>query len=124
MRRVLKRLWRRAFVSRKAGAVTHEKSAFFRPVPRLIQVCSRVALARVFFLMLDVLGDVGCNLTLLVQSFRLQGALRMNSTIEHAIQDVFYGVRVLRKNPGFALAVFATIALGIGATTAVFTVVY
>jgi putative ABC transport system permease protein len=46
------------------------------------------------------------------------------SAIEHAIHDVTYGLRVLRKNPGFALAVIATIALGIGATTAVFTVVY
>jgi putative ABC transport system permease protein len=38
-------------------------------------------------------------------------------------QDVRYGVRSLRKTPGFACASIATIALGIGATTALFSTV-
>lgn len=35
-----------------------------------------------------------------------------------------YSIRMLRKNPGLTAAVLATLMLGIGATTAVYTVVY
>lgn len=43
--------------------------------------------------------------------------------IESTLRDIRYGVRGLRRNPGFAAAAALTLALGIGATTAVFTVV-
>src|SRR5256885_16205927 len=38
-------------------------------------------------------------------------------------QDAGYGWRALRRSPGFAVVAVLTIALGIGASTAVFTVI-
>ena len=39
-------------------------------------------------------------------------------------QDMRYGMRLMARAPGFAAAVILTVALGIGATTAMFSVVY
>ncbi len=40
------------------------------------------------------------------------------------MHDIRYGVRQLRKNPGFAAVCIFTLALGIGASTLIFSIVY
>ena len=43
--------------------------------------------------------------------------------LEQVVRDVRYGVRTLRRTPGFAIIAVLVMALGIGANVALFTVV-
>jgi hypothetical protein len=54
----------------------------------------------------------------------LQGHTRSLAWLDDLRHDVRHGCRLLLRNPGFAAAAVATLALGIGASTAIFSVAY
>ena len=56
-------------------------------------------------------------------SKRYSGSMHLSQWMEHVFHDARFAIRMARRTPGFAALATLTLALGVGSTTAIFSVV-
>lgn len=72
----------------------------------------------------QALGSVGANLGHRARVARRSRNGKGDGTMRNLLRNIRFALRTTGKNPAFSLMVIATLALGIGANTTIFSVVY
>ncbi|HEY4305457.1 MAG TPA: ABC transporter permease [Gemmatimonadaceae bacterium] len=123
MRRLLLRL---AFNSERRDRAESDEELDAYIAARVEQLTARgIGIEEARIQVIESLGAPIDEVRARLQASTIQRETRMRhrNRFDRAKSDLFFALRTLRKSPTFALTAILTIALGIGATTAIFSIV-